>query len=193
VQPLQEHLDRVQRLHRRELAANRGHVMLPGAFARKSPAAARSWSWQWIFPATRGYRDRDTGHWVRHHLHDSVVQRAVNSAAHRAGMTKRVTTHTFRHSFATHLLESGTDIRTIQELLGHRDLSTTMIYTHVLTQGPRGVRSPADYLIGSPPPSPASTDHQPPTGAMLTDPAAIFPGRIVQGKGLKLPWRHDIR
>jgi len=193
VQPLQEQLDRVQRLHRRELAANRGYVMLPGAFAKKSPTAARSWQWQWCFPATRGYPDRETGHWVRHHLHDTVVQRAVSSAAHRVGMTKRVTTHTFRHSFATHLLESGTDIRTIQELLGHKDLSTTMIYTHVLNLGPRSVRSPADYLLGTPAPSPPPAAHHDPTNAMPTAPATDFPGRIIQGKGLKLPWRHDIR
>ena len=121
-----------------------GHVELPDAPSRKFPAAARELAWQWIFPATRTYRTADGGERRRHHLHESVLQRAVKDAASRAGLEKRATCHALRHSFATHLLESGYDIRTIQELLGHRDVSTTMIYTHVLNRGGRGVRSPLD-------------------------------------------------
>jgi integrase len=108
----------------------------------------REWPWQWVFPATRFYVDRATGQWRRHHLHESVRQRAVKEAARLAGILKRATCHTFRHSFATHLLEDNHDIRTVQELLGHRDVSTTMIYTHVLNRGPAGVRSPADRMLG---------------------------------------------
>ena len=139
-------VQRVSEQHTRDLSAGAGWVELPHAFARKSPGAARSLEWQWLFPATRTYRHRDTGQCRRHHLHETVVQRAVRSAASRAGMTKRVTCHTFRHSFATHLLEDGHDIRTVQELLGHRSVKTTMIYTHVLNRGPSGIRSPLDRL-----------------------------------------------
>ena len=148
VGPLREQIVRVQALHRRDLAAGRGHVMLPGAMARKAPSAVRDPRWQWVFPATRFYRDPATGYWVRHHLHQTAVQRAVAEATRRAGVPKRVGCHTFRHSFATHLLEAGYDIRTVQELLGHRDVKTTMIYTHVLNRGGRGVRSPLDGLLG---------------------------------------------
>jgi len=105
--------------------------------------------WQWVFPATRGYLHRETGQQRRHHLHESVLQRAVRGAAQRAAIPKRVTCHTFRHSFATHLLEDGYDIRTVQTLLGHTDVRTTMIYTHVLNRGPAGVRSPADVVFGA--------------------------------------------
>jgi len=193
VGPLTAHLSRVEQLHRREIAANRGYVALPDSFARKSPSAARSWNWQWIFPATRGYKDPVTGHWVRHHLHDTVVQRAVTGAAHRAGISKRVTTHTFRHSFATHLLEAGYDIRTIQELLGHKDVSTTMIYTHVLSQGPKAVTSPVDALTHAPIVSPPPSAAHAPARAMPTSPSTNFRGRLIDGKGVKFPWRHELR
>ena len=145
-EPLGLHLARVQALHREDLAAGYAGVALPDALARKYPGAQRAWGWQWLFPASRLYFDRETGAQMRHHIHPTVLQRAVKQAAHRAGLTKRVTCHTFRHSFATHLLEDGSDIRTVQTLLGHRDLKTTMIYTHVLDRGPLGVSSPADRL-----------------------------------------------
>jgi integrase len=129
--------------------AGLGRVALPDAVARKYPAAPASWGWQWVFPAARHYWDPDARVRRRHHLHATVVQRAVAEAVRRSGVPKRATCHTFRHSFATHLLEGGYDIRTVQELLGHRDVSTTMQYTHVLNRGGFGVRSPADLLGGS--------------------------------------------
>lgn len=142
---LRSHLQDVRRIHTRDLA--RGAVTpLPGALARKYPNAGREWIWQWVFPAARLSRDRRSRAPFRWHLHETALQRAVKAAAARSGVQKRVTCHTFRHCFATHLLEDGTDIRTVQELLGHRELKTTMIYTHVLNHGPLGVRSPADRL-----------------------------------------------
>ena len=141
---LKEHLRRVRERHERDLRLGFGRVQLPGALSRKLPNADKEWQWQWVFPATSRYRDEEAETERRHHLHESAVQRSLKEAVMKTGIAKRVTCHTFRHSFATHLLERGQDIRTVQELLGHRDVSTTMIYTHVLKLGAKGVRSPLD-------------------------------------------------
>ena len=144
--PLVAHLARVRELHQHDLAQGFGSVYLPDALHRKYPHAPRAWGWQWMFPATQISVDPRSGEHRRHHLHEVVLQRAVRAAARQAGSIKPVGCHTLRHSFATHLLEDGYDIRTIQELLGHKDVSTTMIYTHMLNRGGKGVTSPSDRL-----------------------------------------------
>ena len=143
---LRRHLLKVRELHETDLREGGGWVELPDALGRKSPRAGQEWPWHWVFPASRQYRDHETGQLRRHHYHESSLQRVVKQAAYKAGITKRVSCHIFRHSFATHLLEDGTDIRTLQELLGHSSVTTTQIYTHVLNRGANGVRSPLDRL-----------------------------------------------
>ena len=144
--PLATPLTQVRALHRRDLEQGYGKVHLPDALQRKYPNAEKDWGWQWVFPALPLSEDPRSGARRRHHLHESVLQKAVRAAARGGGIAKPVSPHTLRHSFATHLLEDGYDIRTIQELLGHCDVSTTMIYTHVLNRGGRGVASPIDRL-----------------------------------------------
>lgn len=145
-EPLRRHLERVKAQHEADIRNGYDGVSLPNALARKYANAAKEWGWQWVFPALKLYHDRQSGEHKRHHLHESVLQRAVKEAVRETGISKAASCHTFRHSFATHLLEDRYDIRTIQELLGHKDVSTTMIYTHVLNRGAHGVDSPADRL-----------------------------------------------
>ena len=145
-EPLKAHLTRVKALHVKDLAEGGGHVFLPYALARKYPSADREWGWQYVFPASTRSRDPRSDAVRRHHVFEQNLQRAIKQAVVNLGFPGQVSTHTLRHSFATHLLEGGSDIRTVQELLGHADVKTTMIYTHVLQRGGRGVMSPLDRL-----------------------------------------------
>jgi integron integrase len=146
VQPLQAHLGKVRALHLRDRAQGYGETWLPHALARKYPRAGYDWSWQFVFPSGNRSADPETGVIRRHHIYPDTISRAIKRAARAAAIVKPVSCHTLRHSFATHLLQSGSDIRTVQELLGHSDVSTTMVYTHVMNKGARGVKSPLDLL-----------------------------------------------
>jgi integron integrase len=143
---LQEHLVAVRRLHQLDLAEGFGRVLLPGALSRKYPNATTEWSWQWVFPQHQRWHNAATGEQGRHHLDPSLVQKAIRRAVQAAGISEPATSHTLRHSFATHLLERGQDIRTIQELLGHLDVNNKIICTHVLNRGLYGIASPPDSL-----------------------------------------------
>jgi integron integrase len=144
IEPLQFQLKTTQLIHQKDLKEGYGETLLPFALSKKYHNAGKEWVWQYVFPASQRSTDPESGVVRRHHLHPSAVQKAVRRAAQKAGLDKRVTPHTFRHSFATHLLEAGYDIRTVQELLGHKDVKTTMIYTHVLQRGGLAVKSPLD-------------------------------------------------
>lgn len=145
---LERHLEQTRMVHESDLRTGFGEVELPGALDRKYPRASREWRWQWVFPQQNRWRNKSTGEQGRHHVDATIIQRAVRQSVQKCGLVKRISCHTFRHSFATHLLEGGYDIRTVQTLLGHKDVRTTMLYTHVLNRGPGGVRSPLDNLRG---------------------------------------------
>ena len=136
-------------IHEKDLADGWGYVLVPYALDRKYPNAAAEWCWQWVFSQEKRWKNTKTGEEGRHHVDESILQKAFKQAVKKAGIVKRASCHTFRHSFATHLLEDGYDIRTVQELLGHKDVKTTMIYTHVLNRGGKGVCSPVDSLLSS--------------------------------------------
>ncbi|MBI3203290.1 MAG: integron integrase [Myxococcales bacterium] len=188
VVPLTEHLAARWSQHQADLRAGLGRVELPEALARKYPEAPVDWGWQWLFAADRHYTDRVTGERRRHHTHQTVLQRAVRRAALDAGLAKHVSCHTLRHSFATHLLEAGYDIRTIQELLGHNDVNTTMIYTHVLNRGGRGVQSPLDHLAAAvPPPQHQLSSYTASPNRIAPTPPQADPGKYMGRPALAQP------
>ncbi|MEI6972564.1 MAG: integron integrase [bacterium] len=179
VPAIKAHIERVRSLHQQDLAAGFGSVFLPYALERKYPNAAKEWCWQYVFPSTALSVDPRSGITRRHHIFESVLQKAIKTATAESGISKAVHAHTFRHSFATHMLQGGADIRTVQELLGHNDLNTTAIYTHILKIGPLGARSPLERL-SLPEPAPAATVQ--PTRkervGVIVEPEPEVPGRL---------------